>query len=99
IQYSKPYDTATVSHQFNVTGDINITPKWKVNFRTGYDFNTNDLSYTSFNVYRDLHCWEFRLTVIPFGPRQSYDFGINVKASVLQDLKLNRRRSFNTPVR
>lgn len=77
-----------------VNGQINITPKWKFTFRTGWDFNNNALSYTSINIYRDLHCWEMRFNWIPIGDRQSWNFSINVKASILQDLKLNRRKDF-----
>jgi hypothetical protein len=34
------------------------------------------------------------LTWVPFGRFQSYNFTIAVKASILQDLKLERRRPF-----
>ncbi|KAF0195390.1 MAG: hypothetical protein FD166_2966 [Bacteroidetes bacterium] len=75
-------------------GDINITPKWKLNLTSGYDFESNKLSYTSVNVYRDLHCWEMRFNWIPIGYLKSWNFYIKVKASVLQDLKLNRKKDF-----
>ena len=78
----------------NVSGDINITKKWKIGFTTGYDFTQKDLSYTSLDIYRDLHCWEMRFNWIPFGTRKGWSFTINVKASVLQDLKYNMKRDF-----
>ncbi len=77
-----------------VSGEVNITPKWKFSFRTGWDFEANDLSYTSINIYRDLHCWEMRFNWIPTGFRKSWNFTINVKASILQDLKLNKKKDF-----
>jgi len=77
-----------------VSGQLNITPKWKFTFNTGWDFTNNALSYTSINIYRDLHCWEMRFSWVPLGPRQSWNFSINVKASILQDLKLNRKKDF-----
>ncbi len=77
-----------------LSGQINITPKWKFTFRTGWDFTNNEVSYTSINIYRDLHCWEMRFNWIPLGSRQSWNFSINVKASILQDLKLNRKKDF-----
>jgi hypothetical protein len=83
-----------VVQTLGVSGEINITPKWKVTARTGWDFTNNQLSYTSINIYRDLHCWEMRFSWIPIGPRQSWNFSINVKASILQDLKLNRKKDF-----
>jgi len=77
-----------------LNGQINITPKWKFTFRTGWDFTANEISYTSVNIYRDLHCWEMRFSWVPIGPRKSWNFSINVKSSVLQDLKLNRKKDF-----
>lgn len=75
-------------------GNINITPKWKLDLNSGYDFKSNKISYTSINVYRDLHCWEMRFNWIPIGYMKSWNFYIKVKASVLQDLKLNRKKDF-----
>lgn len=79
---------------FNFNGDINITPKWKFTFASGYDFESNKLSNLNFNVYRDLHCWEMRFNWIPIGYLKSWNFHIKVKAQVLQDLKLNRKKDF-----
>ena len=77
-----------------VSGDFNITPKWKIGFRTGWDFEAAELSYTSINIYRDLHCFEMRFNWIPIGGRQSWNFALNVKANMLKDLKLQRKRDF-----
>ena len=87
-------DTFLVNQDLNFFGDVNLTPNWKIGLRSGYDFRTKQISFTSFDIYRDLHCWEMRLNLIPFGERKSYNFSLNVKASVLQDLKLNRRKDF-----
>jgi hypothetical protein len=78
----------------NFSGDVSITEKWKVSFSSGYDFVQKEISFTSIDIYRDLHCWEMRFNWIPFGFRQSYNFSINVKSGMLQDLKLNRRRQW-----
>ena len=75
-------------------GDINITPKWKFAFRSGYDFENKDFSYTSIDIYRDLHCWEMRFGWIPSGVRKSWNFTINVKSTLLQDLKLSKKKDF-----
>jgi hypothetical protein len=84
----------TVTQTIRVSGDANITPKWKVGFDSNYDFTRKEFSYTSLNVYRDLHCWELQFNWIPFGFRQSYNVTINVKSAVLQDLKLTRKRDW-----
>jgi len=78
----------------NVSADINITRKWRFEVLTGYDIQQKDFSYTEFRIYRDLHCWEMRFNWIPWGYRQGWSFQINVKASVLQDLKLKMQRDF-----
>jgi len=86
--------TNTLVQTLSVSGDISITPKWKVSFTTGWDFTNHGLSYTSINVYRDLHCWEMRFNWIPIGTYKSWNFSINIKASALQDLKLTKKKDF-----
>jgi hypothetical protein len=86
--------TETIVQTLGLSGNISITPKWKVGFMTGWDFEANDLSYTSISIYRDLHCWEMRFNWIPTGYQQSWNFSINAKASLLQDLKLNKKKDF-----
>jgi lipopolysaccharide assembly outer membrane protein LptD (OstA) len=80
-----------VTQTLNFTGDVQMTPNWKVTFNSGYDFEQKDISYTSLGILRDLHCWEMRLNWVPFGFQQNYFFQINVKSSILQDLKLTKR--------
>jgi hypothetical protein len=80
-----------LTQTLNFNGDIQLTRNWKVTYNSGYDFEQNDVSYTSIGIVRDLHCWEMRLNWVPFGFQQSYFFQINVKSSVLQDLKLTKR--------
>lgn len=75
-----------------LTGDLSLTPKWKIGFRTGYDFTSKQMSYTSIDFYRDLHCWEMRFNWTPLGFRKSWSFGINVKASILKDLKYDKKK-------
>lgn len=87
-------DTLVFGQDLNFSGDVNLTPKWKIGLQSGYDFINKNLSFTSIDIFRDLHCWEMRINVIPFGYRKSYNFTLNVKASVLQDLKLVRRKDF-----
>jgi lipopolysaccharide assembly outer membrane protein LptD (OstA) len=75
-------------------GDVNITSKWKIGFTSGYDFEQKDFSYTSINIYRDLHCWEMKFNWIPTGFRKSYNLTINVKSQMLQDLKLTKKKDW-----
>jgi hypothetical protein len=73
------------------SGDVKLTENWRIGFQSGYDFQQKELTYTSVDIYRDLHCWEMTFNWIPFGFRQSYNFTIRVKAAVLQDLKYTRK--------
>lgn len=86
--------TKDLTQAIQLRGDINVAPKWKVGVSTGYDIKTKAFTYTNIDIYRDLHCWEMRFTVVPFGPQLGYFININVKSSTLQDLKLSRRRSW-----
>jgi len=94
LGYAKPYMTSTIRQTLNVSGDFNLTKKWKISFTSGYDLVKKAATPTSIDVYRDLHCWEASLHLVPFGTYRSYMFQINVKASMLKDLKLVKRGSF-----
>ncbi len=95
VRYSKPQLQSSVIQTLNFSGDFSLTKRWKIGFNSGYDFELKDLSYTSIDIYRDLHCWEMSFNWIPIGPRQSYLFTIRVKSAILQDLKLTRRNIAN----
>jgi hypothetical protein len=83
-----------VVQTFRVTGDLSVTEKWKISAQSGYDFESKDFAYTSVSIYRNLHCWEMRFNWIPYGYQKSWNFQINVKSSVLQDLKLTKKKDF-----
>ena len=87
---SKPSVTSTI----NMSGDVSISAAWKVTFSTGFHFEEGEFTQTNLGIARDLHCWTMRLNWTPFGRFQQYNFTINVKSSLLQDLKLERRKPF-----
>ena len=89
-------ETQQISNTLNFNGDFSFTPKWKVQFNSGWDFKAKNISYTSFAIYRDLHCWSFNANWVPFGAYQSYSVTIQVKEAILQDLKLSKRKGFYT---
>ena len=78
----------------NSSGDVSLSASWKVTFSTGFDFEAGEFTTTNLGIARDLHCWTMRLNWTPFGRFQQYNFTINVKSAVLQDLKLERRKPF-----
>ena len=93
FQYSKQGNRTNITSTVNVHGDVNVTPKWKIQFNSGYDFRQKKISLTQFNIYRDLHCWDMSIGWVPFGQYKSYNITIRAKASILQDLKLSKRNS------
>lgn len=84
----------TLIQSIRMNGNVNLTPKWKFGFNTGYDFESNKIVASSFDIYRDLHCWEMRFSWIPMGYMQSWNFTINIKSSLLQDLKLDKKKDY-----
>lgn len=85
----------TTIQTLNVSGDFSLTPHWKIGFSTGYDFEKKEISLTSIDIYRDLHCWEMRFNWVPFGYRKGWNFSINVKAGMLKDaLKYDMKHDF-----
>lgn len=92
--YSKPVREKFIRQNITFSGDMNLTENWKIAFSSGYDLTQKEVNLTSIDFYRQLHCWEFRFSWIPLGPRQYYLFNLNVKSSILQDLKINRRRDW-----
>lgn len=82
------------SPQLSVSGSLRFTKKMMFSFVTGYDFQNKSVGATTLNISRDLHCWQMALNITPFGLYRNYNFTLNVKSSVLQDLKLTRRRAY-----
>jgi hypothetical protein len=85
----------TLVQTLRLSGDINITNKWKFGFSSGYDLQSQQLTYTTVDIYRDLHCWEMIFSWVPTGITKRYEVTVRVKSPVLQDLKLNRKRNYN----
>ncbi|MBU0486384.1 MAG: hypothetical protein KKA07_03750 [Bacteroidetes bacterium] len=77
-----------------LNGELKITDKWKVTADVNYDFVKRKFSTAVIDIYRDLHCWEMSFHWIPFGSWKSYLLTLNVKSSVLQDLKLTKRKDW-----
>lgn len=90
-------DTVIFTPNLTFNGGFNLTERWKLNISSGLLFtglSKVEMGYTSIDISRDLHCWQMNLNLIPFGIRRSFMFTLQVKASVLQDLKLTRRKAY-----
>lgn len=89
---------SSIIQTLSATGDLSLTPKWKISLQTGFDFAALSPSITTVSLYRDLHCWDMSFNWTPYAGSQfrasNYSFTLKAKSSILQDLKLTRRRSF-----
>jgi len=94
FNYSNNGLVSDIVQTLNANGDFSLTPKWKVQFTSGYDFRQQKISATSFSIYRDLHCWDLSINWSPFGAYKYYGVNLRVKSSILQDLKLSKRSGF-----
>ncbi len=90
----KGHEEADIIQALTFSGSITFTEKWNMNFTSGFDFESLEFTQTNFNITRDLHCWQMNFSYIPFGRYQSYNLAINAKSSLLQDLKINKQRSW-----
>ncbi|WP_010135152.1 putative LPS assembly protein LptD [Ochrovirga pacifica] len=78
-------------NSLTVSGDVELSPGWKVGASSGYDFVNNGITYTNLRFSRDLSSWSMNFNWVPLGNNSSYYFFIGVKSSVLSDLKWDKR--------
>ncbi|MBC8084570.1 MAG: LPS-assembly protein LptD, partial [Hymenobacter sp.] len=93
VSYLRPNALSAAS--LNMSGSVKLTSNTRVGYTTNYDFINGTSAFTSLDIFRDLHCWQITGTWRPFkGYAQGYFVTIAAKSSLLQDLKLNRNRTF-----
>ena len=101
LNFTRSYDNELEDYKTkirqNMTFNINInpTPKWSVGVTSGYDFDAMKVTSTTFNINRDLHCWQMMLNITPFGKMKSYMFRIFIKASVFEGVEYKRQKSWH----
>lgn len=96
LSYSSTYANGARQNEISnnslmFSGDLDLTPKWKVGASSGYDFKNKGFSYTQIRISRDLDSWRLNFNWVPFGNRTSYYFFIGVKSPMLSDLKWDKR--------
>jgi len=84
---------SSVSQTMNFAADLNLSPKWKLGGTTNVDLVGKQVTYSTVNIYRDLHCWEMSLQWVPFGQYKSYYFSLRIKAPSLRDVKVEQRKT------
>ncbi|MEY5034914.1 MAG: hypothetical protein RL447_1292, partial [Bacteroidota bacterium] len=82
------------SSSVNLSGDFNLTPKWKLGASAYYDLRTAKMQSLTTFISRDLHCWQLSINVTPVGPFRFFNMSISPKSGMLRDLRINRTRYF-----
>jgi hypothetical protein len=85
-----PGQEPNVRHSLDGSLTFNL-PKWNVTWTARYDFEAKEMVRQSFSIYRDLHCFEARLQLVPTGPGRGYWFVIGIKD--IPEIKYERRQT------
>lgn len=82
-----------LAQNMNFSGNMKLSNKWNINFSSGWDFTNKELTTTTMNITRDLHCFNMSCGVV-LKPYKSYNFSIRANSSMLADaLKYDQRSS------
>ena len=81
-------------HDLRFSGDIMPTKFWKIGISSGFNLQTQKISYTRFSIYRDLKCWQAQIDWVPFGVAKQYNISINLKTSMLSEFRIPRQRTW-----
>jgi hypothetical protein len=95
FQYSKPAFKPVINQTLSFNGTMTVTKKMNLTFNSGYDFAQKKITMTQIMITRDLHCWDMSFNWIPNGYMKMWEFSIKVKASVLADLKYERKKDYH----
>ena len=74
------------SATLGVDFSLNVTPLWRVQGNTGYDFLQKEMSTTRISINRNLGCWNMSFNWVPFGRFQKYGFSLQVSSGQLSQL-------------
>lgn len=65
---------------------FDLTPKWSVSTRIGYDFIEKELTPSQFSLRRTMVCWDLSFQFNPFGEFQYYTFRLSLTGGQIQSL-------------
>jgi hypothetical protein len=82
-----------------ISGNLDISPKWKIGVSTGYDFVQNGVTFTQLRFERDLLSWRMDFNWVPLGEASSWGFFIGIKSGMLSDIKWDKRTQPNRVIR
>jgi hypothetical protein len=85
-----------ITSSLNFNNSFSLTPKWMFSTNGFFNVENRKLEMFTMSISRDMHCWQMSINVTPIGLTRYFSFNLNPKASILQDLKVNRTRTFYT---
>lgn len=80
-----------IGNSIMVSGNVDISPKWKIGASTGYDFVQHGVTFTQLRFERDLLSWRMDFNWTPFGENSYWGFFIGIKSGMLSDIKWEKR--------
>ncbi|MCH9659762.1 MAG: LPS-assembly protein LptD [Bacteroidetes bacterium] len=98
LAYTMTYSNATrqdeiSSQSIMFSSSVELSPRWKVNVSSGYDFKNNGVTLTQLRFERDLESWYSWFSWTPIGARNtSWNFFIGISGNILGDIKYDKRR-------
>ena len=100
VAYSLTYNNSRGQRDFSnnslmFSGNVDLTPKWKVGVSSGYDFKGQGFTYTQLRFDRDLNSWRLNFSWVPFSDRASWNFFIGIKSGLLSDIKYEKQSEPN----
>ena len=96
IAYSLTYgnnagENQIIGNSLMLSGNTDLTPRWKIGVSTGYDFVQKGVTFTQIRMERDLLSWRIDFNWQPLGDNPSWGFFIGLKSPILSDLKYDKR--------
>jgi len=100
LAYSLTYNNSIGQRDFSnnslmFSGNVELTPKWRVGLSSGYDFKGKGFTYTQLRFDRDLNSWRLNFSWVPFSERASWNFFIGIKSGLLSDIKYEKQSEPN----
>ena len=83
-----------IGSNVSFNNSFSLTEKWNFTTNGYFDFNTLQLTMFTMSISRDMHCWQLGINVTPIGQYRTFSIAISPKSGILQDLKVNRTRTF-----
>ena len=97
FQYAMTYNNSArqneiSSHSIMFSGNVELSPRWAINFSSGFDLVDPGFTFTQLGFKRDLKSWQMSFNWRPTGNLSSWFFFIGVKSGIFRDIKYDKNR-------